>query len=121
MDAGATGILDSGFGVWEAWRFGMVNMVIGVLQVELLIGDAASLKDKRRVVSSLLDRLHKNNALAVAEVDALEVHQIARLGIVTVSNSGRHTQAVLDTVVEQLRGNPKFVLNDHRVEILTGQ
>ncbi|MHC4994222.1 MAG: DUF503 domain-containing protein [Planctomycetota bacterium] len=96
-------------------------MVIGVLQVELFIGDAMSLKDKRRVLNSLLDRLHKNNALAVAEVDAHEAHQIARLGIVTVSNSGRHAQSVIDTVVEQLRSNPRFVLKDHRVEILSGQ
>jgi len=33
-------------------------MIIGVLQVELSLPGSHSLKDKRRLVKSLLDRLH---------------------------------------------------------------
>ena len=96
-------------------------MVIGILQVELLIGEAASLKDKRRVVMSLKDRLHRDHAVAVAEVDQQEKHQIAVLGIVNVSNSVPHTQSVLDKIVSQLRQGRDFVLNDQRQEILSGR
>ncbi len=95
-------------------------MVIGVLQVELFIGDSVSLKDKRRVVMSLKDRLHHADGVAIAEVDKLEAHQVAVLGIVTVSNSGSHAQSVLDGILNQLRSNPRFVLSGHRMEMLSG-
>lgn len=95
-------------------------MVIGVLQVELFIGDASSLKDKRRVVMSLKDRLHQSNGVAIAEVDKLDAHQVAVLGIVAVSNSSSHAQGVLDRILDQLRKSPKFVLNAHQMEMLSG-
>lgn len=95
-------------------------MIVGILQVELHIGDAASLKDKRRVVLSLKDRLHREHQVAVAEVDKLDAHQSAVLGVAAVSNSARHVQGMLDRIVEQLRSNPKVVLTDHAIEVLKG-
>lgn len=96
-------------------------MVIGILQVELIIADAMSLKDKRRVLLSLKDRLGADNAVAVAEVDKMDAHRVAVLGIVTVSNAGERVQAVLDRVLQAIRANPRVVLAAHNKEVLTGQ
>lgn len=98
----------------------MKTMVIGILQVELFIGDATNLKDKRRVLASLKDRLHRSNAVAVAEVGEMDTHQRAVLGIVTVSNAGPHARSVLDKIVADLRDSRRFVLADHRIEIMSG-
>lgn len=95
-------------------------MVIGILQVELHIGDAVSLKDKRRVVASLKDHLHRDHLVAVAEVDRMDAHQTAVMGIVAVSNQTPHVQGTLSRIVDQLRQNRRFVLSDHRIEILSG-
>ena len=95
-------------------------MVIGVLQVELLIGDATSLKGKRSVVKSIKDRIGREPGVAVAEVDRLEAHQIAVLGFVTVSNSSSHVDQVLNHVLDKLRRDRRAVLNDQQMEILTG-
>lgn len=95
-------------------------MVIGVLQVELFIGDARSLKDKRRIVNSVKDRLHQDHLVAVAEVDALDKHQRAVLGIAAVSNSAPHCQGMLDRIIDHLRRDPRFILNDHQTEIISG-
>ena len=43
-------------------------MVVGILQFELLVPGATSLKDKRRVVKSVKDRLHREHLVSVAEV-----------------------------------------------------
>jgi uncharacterized protein len=96
-------------------------MVIGVLQVELFMGEAGSLKDKRRIVMSLKDRIGQDNGVAIAEVDKLEAHQLAVLGIVTVSNSAARSQEVLQRILQQLRNNPQVVVSGHRMEMLTGQ
>lgn len=95
-------------------------MVVGILQVELMIDHANSLKDKRSVVKSLKDRLHREHMVAVAEVDALDQWRRAVLGLSAVSTSVPHVQGMLDRIVEQLDSDGRFVLSDKRIEILTG-
>lgn len=96
-------------------------MKIGILQVELFISDAQSLKDKRRVVKSLKDRLHREHLVAVAEVDSLDVHKQAVLGLALVSNDASHAQSTLDRIVNELKRNPRFSVSDYQTEIISGQ
>ena len=96
-------------------------MVVGVLQVELFISDARSLKDKRRVVRSLKERLHRSCHVAAAEVDRHEKHQVAVLGVVTVANEPARAQSVLDRIVDRLREDTRFVLSDHVTELIQGR
>lgn len=104
-----------------AGSFAEERMIIGVLQVELLIGDAASLKDKRRVLMSIKDRLHRDFNVAVAEIDRQDAHQIAVLGIAAVGNEGGHVQGVMDKILDQLRANRRVVLNDQQTELFSGR
>ncbi len=96
-------------------------MVIGILQIELLVHDAANLKDKRRVLMSLKDRLFREHRVAVAEVDHLDAHRRSVMGIAAVSNSPAHVQSVLDRIVDQVRGNGRVVLNDYHTEVICGR
>jgi uncharacterized protein YlxP (DUF503 family) len=82
-------------------------MVIGVLQFELTIPHSLSLKDKRRVVKSLKDRLHREHMVAVAEISALDDHQTAIMALSLVSNSAPHASQVMDRVVEKLKSIPE--------------
>lgn len=77
-------------------------MIVGILQFELLIHDAQSLKDKRRVVRSLKDRLHREHMVAVAEVGRLEVLNSALLGLACVGSEGRAVGEVLDRIAAKL-------------------
>lgn len=95
-------------------------MVIGVLQFELLIPHAMSLKDKRRVVKSLKDRLHRAFMVSVAEVGALDHHRLALMGLVVASNSVRYVTALLDRVVNRIRATPDAQLGEVRRDILHG-
>ncbi|MEM7628579.1 MAG: DUF503 domain-containing protein [Planctomycetota bacterium] len=79
-------------------------MVVAILQAELAIPGAASLKDKRRVVKSLKDRLHREHQVSVAEVAAQDIHNVAVLGVAMVSGSGEVAGATLDRVENKLRG-----------------
>jgi uncharacterized protein YlxP (DUF503 family) len=96
-------------------------MVVGILQFEITIHHAMSLKDKRRVVKSLKDRLHREHQVSVAEVDDLDSHKRAVLGVTMASNSVPHCQSTLDHLVDKLRNGRDFVLSDHNVQILSGQ
>lgn len=77
-------------------------MVIGVLQVELRIHDSDSLKDKRRVVRSVKDRLHREHQVSVAEVGALDSCVTAILGISVVGSDGKRVAQTLDRICDKL-------------------
>lgn len=95
-------------------------MVVGILQLELAIDGSRSLKDKRRVVTSLKDRLHREHQVSVAEVASLDDHRIAVLGVTMASNSVPHCQSTLDRLVDKVRLGRGYALSDHNVQILTG-
>lgn len=78
-------------------------MVVGVLQFDILIHDAQSLKDKRRVVRSIKDRLHRDHQVAVAEVDALDNPALARLALSCVAREGHRAGEILDRIAQSLR------------------
>ena len=96
-------------------------MVVGILQVELMIDGSRSLKDKRRVVSSLKDRLHREHQVSVAEVDLQDDHRRARIGLAMAASDVSYCQSVLDKILDKIRNQRDCVLCDHRTEILTGQ
>jgi len=96
-------------------------MVVGILQVELVIGEASSLKDKRSVVRSVKDRLHREHMVSVAEVESQDDAQVAVLGIALAASSVPQAQSVLDRIVDKLQNHRECVLGEHRQEILTGQ
>lgn len=95
-------------------------MFIGILQFELLIHGAMSLKDKRRVVKSVKDRLHREHLVSVAEIAALDHHRLAVMGLAFVSNSAPYVSSVLDAVIFKLRALRDAELGDCAREILHG-
>ncbi|MCZ2154214.1 MAG: DUF503 domain-containing protein [Bryobacterales bacterium] len=60
---------------------------IAALVLEIRIEHAQSLKDKRRVVKSLKDRLRNHFNVSVAETDFQSQWQLAELAVVTVASS----------------------------------
>lgn len=93
-------------------------MVIGVLQFELVIDASRSLKDKRRVVKSLKDRLHREHMVSVAEVGSLEIWNLATMGLTLVSRDAGYVNAVLDRVLLKLQDLPDARLRDYSREVL---
>lgn len=79
-------------------------MVVGLLTLELHFPHARSLKDKRRELQGLKDRLRKFNA-ALAELDHQDVWQRARLGIVTLNSETSIVEAVLDAVLREVESH----------------
>ena len=93
-------------------------MTVGVLQIELSIPDAFSLKDKRRVVKSLKDRIAHGHNVSIAEVGALDEHRRSILGLAMVSNDSRYVQGALDKLVDFVRLTPQVSLIDYQIDLL---
>ncbi len=91
-------------------------MHTGSLRVRLLVRDSRSLKDKRRVVRGILDRLRGGFNVAAAEVDALDHRQLVVLGFAAVAPEAEQVTQTLDAVVRALRAHPVAEFLDHERE-----
>jgi uncharacterized protein len=92
-------------------------MVVGVCTAVLHIPGAASLKDKRRAVKSLKDRLHNQFNLSAAEVGDLELWQRATMGLAVISNDAKHCDEVLAKAIDLIRRDNAVELIDYQTEI----
>lgn len=93
-------------------------MFVGTLKVTLHLDQTFSLKDKRRVVKSLMTKLQNDFNISIAEVDHLDEHRVAALGVAIVANDGRFTQQIVDRIVARLEGHPDVVLEDWYSELI---
>lgn len=85
-------------------------MWIGALEFDLLLGDVRSLKEKRSLVRPLIAEVRKRFELSVAEVDHLDLHRRAGVGVAVVSADRAHVIEVLDTVERLVAYRPELEL-----------
>jgi uncharacterized protein len=93
-------------------------MVVGILQVELTIPSADSLKAKRMVIRSLKDRIRNDFNVSIAEVDENNQWQSAVLGVAIVSNDRRFANHVLSKVVDFIGKSHDLVMDDYQLGVL---
>jgi len=91
-------------------------MIVGSIRVRLLIREAKSLKDKRRVVRSIKDRLRNAFNVSVAEIDSQDHRQLAVLGIAMVGSDWREVTSAFDRMVDALGSHPVGELLDYERE-----
>ena len=92
-------------------------MIVGLLQVELEIAGARSLKDKRQVIKSLKDRIRAKFNVSVAEVDHQDIWHNAMLGVAIVSTDKQYANQVLSQVVNLIEREPEVVVRDYHLRL----
>ena len=94
-------------------------MIVGAAVVELHVHGSRSLKEKRGVVRSVVQRIRNRFNVSAAEVGGQGTWQRAVIGIVTVGHEARAVRAALDHVVEFVEGVGLAELTNSDIEILT--
>jgi uncharacterized protein len=92
-------------------------MQVGALRVRLLLRQSQSLKDKRQVVRSVLERLRNSFHVAAAEVEARDDHKVIVLGVAAVADEAHPVRATLEQVANALRGHPVAEFVSAEVEV----
>jgi uncharacterized protein YlxP (DUF503 family) len=87
-------------------------MVVAVLKVVLSIPHAASLKDKRRVLKSVKDKLRNRFNVSVAEIGDQDIWQTAQLGIAIVSNDSSYANGVISRVQDLCKNLRDAIMTD---------
>lgn len=92
-------------------------MLIGVCRVSLFIPGSQSLKDRRRAVKSIKQKLRNQFNLSVAEVDDEGLWQRAELGLAIVAGDRQFADQVLAKAVDLIRQQGDIELIDYQTEI----
>ena len=82
-------------------------MLVGLLTVHIHLHGIDSLKGKRKIVKSLIERLRSRFNASVSEVAAQDNKRLAVVGVSIVSNDGSHLDEQLDKITN-------FIVNDGR-------
>ena len=93
-------------------------MIVMSCYLEMHLLESFSLKDKRRVLKSLKDRIKNKFNVSVAEIDPTDVWQSASLGVVIVSNRVRHANGILTKVVNLVEKDVRVELINCDMEVL---
>jgi len=84
--------------------------MISVCQVEIYIYESNSLKDKRRILKSIIDKLKSKYNITIAETDYNEKWNRSVITFAAVSNSGKFSDKIINKVLSRIE-------SDNRIEV----
>ena len=91
---------------------------VGLLHLEFHVLQAASLKDKRRLIKSFKDRMAHRFNVSVAEVDGLDSHRRAVLAVAMVGNDRRYVEGALQRITNAASACRDLILASSETEWL---
>jgi uncharacterized protein len=93
-------------------------MTVGIARVTFRLHGNQSLKDKRKVVKSLVEKSRNRFGVSVAEVADQDVHQRATIGVAVIGNDGRTLNSLLDRVVDFMDSMGLAEMLDREIELI---
>jgi len=93
-------------------------MVVGILRLEIRLFSSNSLKDKRRLIKSLIARLRNNFNVSVSEIGYHDSWERVLIGIAIVTNESRVAHRNLSRVVEFIKNKKELFLIDSEIEVI---
>jgi uncharacterized protein YlxP (DUF503 family) len=94
-------------------------MFVGVLTLDLLLGDVHSLKEKRSVVRPIVAELRKRFEVSVAEAGHLDLHRRALVCVAVVAVDRAHCVDVLEACERLVAARPEVELLSARRRFLS--
>jgi uncharacterized protein YlxP (DUF503 family) len=87
-------------------------MIVSMIKIIFEITDAGSIKEKRRVVKSIIDKMKKSFHMSAAEVDLQDSLSFAQIGGALVSNSRVHGETVLQRAFNMIEKETPVRIQD---------
>lgn len=85
-------------------------MFVGALELDVLLGNVHSLKEKRSVVRPVVAELRRKFAVSAAEAGHLDLHRRALVGVSCVAADPAHVTELLDRCERMVAARPEFEL-----------
>ena len=73
-------------------------------KLSFYVPQSNSLKDKRQVARSIIEKTRRKFNVAIAEIDTQDIHQTLTIGIAVVSGDGGHRKNSIDEIIRFMEG-----------------
>jgi uncharacterized protein YlxP (DUF503 family) len=93
-------------------------MTVVVCTIELHLPAPSSLKEKRRILKSVIERIQHRYQVSISEVGDHELWQRAAIGVACVGRDRQPTLRVIDQVIGFIRRNPEVELIRHETQVV---
>ncbi|WP_394616301.1 DUF503 domain-containing protein [Lentzea sp. JNUCC 0626] len=93
-------------------------MYVGALELDVLLGDVHSLKEKRSVIRPVVAELRKRFEVAAAEAGHQDLHRRALIGVAVVAGDASHVRDVLAGCERLVAGRPELELLSARTRLV---
>lgn len=80
-------------------------MIVEAATIKLYAPLVHSLKEKRMVVKSLINRVKNKFNVSISEVDAQDIHQTIVLGLACVTDTVSHADSMIDSILKFIEDN----------------
>ena len=95
-----------------------MQLIIGLLTVDLFLPASGSLKEKRMVIKAIKDKIRHKFNVSIAEVDFLDKWQRARLAVVQVGNSYSFIEKNMTAIFSLIEANGICEIVEHNLEYM---
>jgi len=85
-------------------------LYVGALELDILLGDVHSLKQKRSVVRPVIAELRRKYEVSVAEAGHMDLHRRALIGVAAVAADAAHVRDLLNSCERLVTGRPELQL-----------
>jgi uncharacterized protein YlxP (DUF503 family) len=92
-------------------------MLIGTAQIRLFAPWAQSLKEKRMVVRSIIEKTRNQFHVSVAEVEDQDIHQSIVIGVACVAATAAQADSIIDHILDFIENNTEASITDVHREI----
>ena len=92
-------------------------MIIGTCEVTFRAEWVNSLKEKRMVVRSLVEKTRHKFNVSVAEVDLQDEHKMIVIGFACVTNEKRHADSMIQHILDFMEKNTEAELISAEYEV----
>jgi uncharacterized protein len=85
-------------------------LYVGALELDILLGDVHSLKQKRSAVRPVIAELRRRFEVSAAEAGHMDLHRRALIGVAAVASDAEHVRDLLDACERLVAGRPELQL-----------
>ncbi len=93
-------------------------MVLGFGTITFRLDECHGLKEKRKIIKSIISRTKNGFNAAIAEVDFNDIHQRAKIGFALVGNDRRAVNSQIDKLHEFIYRTALAEIIDTETEII---
>ena len=90
-------------------------MIVSMIQIIFEIPDIDNIKEKRRVIKSVIDKMQKRFRMTAAEVDLQDSLSFCQIGGALVSNSKDFGEKILQKVFDMIEKETPVRIQDMQI------